>query len=62
MLINGKKMNKSDVCFLGEISISPKIIKNALSTMNPYLSSHFSNFVKAPLSTKYMFYVDTRTF
>jgi hypothetical protein len=30
-----KKMNKSYVCFLGEISVSQIIIKNALSTMSP---------------------------
>ncbi len=30
-----KKMNKSYVCFSGEISVSQIIIKNALSTMSP---------------------------
>jgi hypothetical protein len=35
-----KKMNKSYVCFLGEISVSQIIIKNALSTMSPSTYNH----------------------
>jgi hypothetical protein len=35
-----KKMNKSYVCFLGEISVSQIIIKNALSTMSPSTYHH----------------------
>nr|AHI16109.1 Atp8 [Sphagnum girgensohnii] len=35
-----KKMNKSYVCFLGEISVSQIIKKNALSTMSPSTYHH----------------------
>jgi hypothetical protein len=35
-----KKMNKSYVCFLGEISVSQIIIKNTLSTMSPSTYHH----------------------
>jgi hypothetical protein len=35
-----KKMKKSYVCFLGEISVSQIIIKNALSTMHPSTYHH----------------------
>jgi hypothetical protein len=31
-----KKMNKSYVCLMGEISVSQIIFKNALSTMSPF--------------------------
>jgi hypothetical protein len=35
-----KKMNKSYVCFLGEISVSQIIMKKALSTMSPSTYHH----------------------
>jgi hypothetical protein len=35
-----KKLNKYYICFLGEISVSQIIIKNALSTMSPFIYHH----------------------
>jgi hypothetical protein len=58
-----KKMNKSYVCFLGEISVYNFFLKRTLNHESFYLSSHFSSFMSKHclLSTKYMFYTDRGT-